>query len=141
MDYTPGIFQIIMNYYNPDSEFQVHTTLAKQLALFVIFYSPIQMAADLPENYEKFPDAFQFIVDVPVDWQKKNVLSAEPGEYVVIARKDRNSDNWFLGAITDENKREFNISLNFLDEGNYEAKIYMDSSDANWETNPMSYKI
>lgn len=141
MDYTPGIFQIKMDYYNPDSKFQVHTTLAKQLALFVIMYSPIQMAADLPENYERFPDAFQFIVDVPVDWQKKKVLYAEPGEYVVIARKDRNSDNWFIGAITDENKRMFNLSLNFLDEGMYEAIIYNDSEDAHWNSNPMSYKI
>lgn len=141
MDYTPGIFQIKMDYYNPDSKFQVHTTLAKQLALFVIMYSPIQMAADLPENYERFPDAFQFIVDVPVDWQKKKVLYAEPGEYVVIARKDRNSDNWFIGAITDENKRMFNLSLNFLDEGMYEAIIYDDSKDAHWNSNPMSYKI
>lgn len=141
MDYTPGIFQIKMDYYNPDSKFQVHTTLAKQLALFVVMYSPIQMAADLPENYERLPDAFQFIVDVPVDWQKKKVLYAEPGEYVVIARKDRNSDNWFIGAITDENKRMFNLSLNFLDEGMYEAIIYNDSEDAHWNSNPMSYKI
>ncbi|MEP0860506.1 MAG: glycoside hydrolase family 97 protein [Ignavibacterium sp.] len=141
MDYTPGIFQIKMDYYNPGSKFQVHTTLAKQLALFVIMYSPIQMAADLPENYERFPDAFQFIVDVPVDWQKKKVLSAEPGDFIVIARKDRNSQNWFLGAVTDENEREFELSLEFLDEGNYEATLYCDSNDANWKTNPMSYKI
>lgn len=141
MDYTPGIFQIKMDYYNPGSKFQVHTTLAKQLALFVIMYSPIQMAADLPENYERFPDAFQFIVDVPVDWQRKKVLSAEPGDFIVIARKDRNSENWFLGAVTDENEREFELSLEFLDEGNYEATLYCDSNDANWKTNPMSYKI
>ncbi|BDQ02913.1 glycoside hydrolase family 97 protein [Ignavibacterium sp.] len=141
MDYTPGIFQIKMDYYNPGNKFQVHTTLAKQLALFVIMYSPIQMAADLPENYERFPDAFQFIVDVPVDWQRKKVLSAEPGDFIVIARKDRNSENWFLGAVTDENEREFELSLEFLDEGNYEAIFYCDSNDANWKTNPMSYKI
>lgn len=141
MDYTPGIFQIKMDYYNPGSKYQVHTTLAKQLALFVIMYSPVQMAADLPENYERFPDAFQFIVDVPVDWQKKKVLSAEPGDFIVIARKDRNSENWFLGAVTDENEREFELSLEFLDEGNYEANLYCDSNDANWKTNPMSYKI
>lgn len=141
MDYTPGIFQIKMNYYNPDSKYQVHTTLAKQLALFVIMYSPMQMAADLPENYERFPDAFQFIVDVPVDWQKKKVLLAEPGEVIVIARKDRNSDNWFVGAVTDENKREIDLSFDFLDEGNYEATFYCDSENADWHTNPMSYKI
>ncbi len=141
MDYTPGIFQIKMDYYNPDSKFQIHTTLAKQLALFVIMYSPIQMAADLPENYERFPDAFQFIVDVPVDWQKKKVLFAEPGEYVVIARKDRNSENWFIGAITDENEREFELSLDFLDEGKYRATLYCDSDESNWKINPMIYKI
>ncbi len=141
MDYTPGIFQIKMDYYNPDSKFQIHTTLAKQLALFVIMYSPIQMAADLPENYERFPDAFQFIVDVPVDWQKKKVLFAEPGEYVVIARKDRNSENWFIGAITDENEREFELSLDFLDEGKYLATLYCDSDESNWKIKPMIYKI
>ncbi|MCA2005571.1 MAG: glycoside hydrolase family 97 protein [Ignavibacterium sp.] len=141
MDYTPGIFQIKMDYYNPQSNFQVHTTLAKQLALFLIMYSPIQMAADLPENYERFPDAFQFIVDIPVDWKRKNVLAAEPGDYVVIARQDRNSEDWYIGAITDENKREFNLQLDFLDERNYEATIYSDSEEAHWESNPMSYKI
>ena len=141
MDYTPGIFQIKMNYYDPQSKFQVHTTLAKQLALFVVMYSPIQMAADLPENYERFPDAFQFIVDFPVDWKKTEILKAEPGDYVVIAREDRDSQNWFVGAITDENSREFEINLDFLDNGNYEATLYLDAEDAHWELNPMSYKI
>lgn len=141
MDYTPGIFQIKMDYYKPESKFQVHTTLAKQLALFVIMYSPIQMAADLPENYERFPDAFQFIVDVPIDWQIKKVVTAEPGELIVIARKDRNSDNWYLGAITDENSRELSLSLLFLEDGRYEATLYYDTDKSNWKTNPMSYKI
>lgn len=141
MDYTPGIFQIKMNYYDPQSKFQVHTTLAKQLALFVVMYSPIQMAADLPENYERFPDAFQFIVDVPVDWKKTEILKAEPGDYVLIAREDRNSQNWFVGAITDENSREFEIALDFLDKGNYEATLYFDAKDVHWKLNPMSYKI
>lgn len=142
MDYTPGIFQIKMGYYSKERErFQVHTTLAKQLALYVVLYSPLQMAADLPENYERFLDAFQFIKDVPVDWKDTKVLFAEPGDYIVTARKDKNSDNWFIGAITDENVREFNIKLDFLDKGNYEAIIYRDSEDAHYEKNPMSYKI
>lgn len=142
MDYTPGIFQTKMGYYSEErSKFQVHTTLAKQLALYVVLYSPLQMAADLPENYERFPDAFQFIKDVPVDWSDTKVLFAEPGDYIVTARKDKNSENWFIGAITDENSREFNIKLDFLDKGKYEAVIYRDSEDAHWDKNPMSYKI
>ncbi len=141
MDYTPGIFQIKMDYYNPESKFQVHTTLAKQLALYVTIYSPLQMAADLPENYERFSDAFQFIVDVPVDWSETKVLQAEPGDYIVIARKDKNSDNWFIGAITDEEAREFFISLDFLTADKYEMTIYKDAPDANWQTNPMKYEI
>lgn len=141
MDYTPGIFQIKMDYYNPESKFQVHTTLAKQLALYVTIYSPLQMAADLPENYERFSDAFQFIVDVPVDWSETKVLQAEPGDYIVIARKDKNSDNWFIGAITDEEAREFFITLDFLTADKYEMTIYKDAPDANWETNPMKYEI
>jgi len=141
MDYTPGIFQIKMNYYNKGSKFQVHTTLAKQLALYVVMYSPLQMAADLPENYEKFLDAFQFIKDVPVDWQQTKILFAEPGDYIVTARKDKHSENWFIGAITDENPRDFSIKLDFLDDGIYEATIYCDADDAHWEKNPMAYKI
>lgn len=141
MDYTPGIFQIKMNYYHPESKFQVHTTLAKQLALYVVFYSPLQMAADLPENYQRFLDAFQFIKDVPVDWSNSKVLKAEPGEYIITVRKDKKSDDWYLGAITDEQKRSFKIKLDFLEKGNYEAQIYRDGDDAHWEKNPMSYKI
>ncbi len=142
MDYTPGIFQIKMDYYSKERErFQVHTTLAKQLALYVVLYSPFQMAADLPENYERFPDAFQFIKDVPVDWKATKILFAEPGDYIVTARKDKKSENWFIGAITDENAREFNIKLDFLDEGKYEAIIYRDSENSHYEKNPMSYVI
>ncbi|MEJ5261159.1 MAG: glycoside hydrolase family 97 protein [Ignavibacterium sp.] len=141
MDYTPGIFQIKMNYYNSQSDFQVHTTLAKQLALFVVMYSPIQMAADLPENYERFSDAFQFIVDVPVDWKKTKILKAEPGDFIITARQDRYSDNWFIGTITDENPREIEIDLSFLDNEKYEAILYCDDKDAHWESNPMAYKI
>jgi hypothetical protein len=141
MDYTPGIFQIKLNYYNPDSKFQVHTTLAKQLALYVTIYSPLQMAADLLENYERFSDAFQFIVDVPVDWSETKVLKAEPGDYVIIARKDKKSDNWFIGAVTDEVAREFSFPLDFLSDDEYMMTMYKDADDTDWETNPMKYEI
>ena len=141
MDYTPGIFQIKMDYYNPQSSYQVHTTLAKQLALYVTIYSPIQMAADLPENYERFSDAFTFIEQVPIDWSDTKILKAEPGDYIVIARKDKNSENWFLGAITDEEARTFEIKLDFLFAENYEITIYQDAIDAHWKTNPMRYEI
>ncbi|MCB9202551.1 MAG: glycoside hydrolase family 97 protein [Flavobacteriales bacterium] len=142
MDYTPGIFEIKMNHYNPNSDFQVHTTLAKQLALYVTMYSPIQMAADLPENYERYSDAFQFIVDVPADWQDTKILEAEPNDYVVIARKKKGKDEWFLGAITDENARNFKVKLDFLNKNKkYKAVIYEDGKDAHWKDNPKSYKI
>jgi hypothetical protein len=141
MDYTPGIFQIKMDYYTPRSKRQVHTTLAKQLALYVTMYSPLQMAADLPENYERFPDAFKFIEEVPVDWSDTKILKAEPGGYIVIARKDKNSENWFIGAITDEQARTFDLPLNFLNDGNYEVTLYRDATDAHWESNPMAYEI
>jgi glucan 1,4-alpha-glucosidase len=142
MDYTPGIFQIKMNYYNPDKKEQVHTTLAKQLALYVTMYSPLQMAADLPENYEKHMDAFQFIKDVAVDWDDTKVLQAEPGDYLIMSRKARNSPNWFLGAITDEEPRSFTQPLNFLETNKkYVARIYRDAANAHWEKNPMAYAI
>ncbi|MGZ5190070.1 MAG: glycoside hydrolase family 97 protein [Flavisolibacter sp.] len=142
MDYTPGIFQIKMNAYDPKKKEQVHTTLAKQLALYITMYSPIQMAADLPENYEKHMDAFQFIKDVAVDWDDSKILQAEPGDYLMIARKAKNSESWFLGAITDEQQRNFNQSLSFLDAGKkYVAKIYRDGPGADWEKNPMVYAI
>ncbi|MBV6446046.1 MAG: Glucan 1,4-alpha-glucosidase SusB [Ignavibacteriaceae bacterium] len=142
MDYTPGIFQIKMDYYTPGSKFQVHTTLAKQLALYVTMYSPLQMAADLPENYERFPDAFQFIKDVATDWDNTWVLSAEPGDWVLIARKAKNKNEWFVGGITDENPREMEINFNFLPAGkDFNAIFYMDTDDASWDKNPMKYKI
>lgn len=142
MDYTPGIFEIKMSAYDPAKTEQVHTTLAKQLALYVTMYSPLQMAADLPENYEKHLDAFQFIKDVPVDWQKSVYLEAEPGDYLTVARQDKNSQNWFLGAITDENTRGAEVRLDFLDAGKkYKATIYEDGKDAHWENNPKSYAI
>ncbi len=104
-------------------------------------YSPLQMAADLPENYERFPDAFQFIKDVPVDWEETKILTAEPGDYIIMARKERDAKNWFIGAITDEDGREFNLNLDFLDDKNYSATLYLDGDDAHWKDNPMSYQI
>ncbi len=142
MDYTPGIFQIKMNYYNPDKKEQVHTTLAKQLALYVTMYSPLQMAADLPENYEKLPDAFQFIKDVAVDWDDSKYIEAEPGDYITVARKAKGKNEWFVGAITDEHERTAVIPLAFLENNkSYKAEIYADSKDAHWEKNPMAYEI
>ncbi|WP_298115001.1 glycoside hydrolase family 97 protein [Flavobacterium sp.] len=142
MDYTPGIFEIKMSVYDKSKTEQVHTTLAKQLALYITMYSPLQMAADLPENYEKYPDAFQFIKDVAVDWQESKYLEAEPGDYLTIARKDKHSENWFLGAITDENKRTTEIKLDFLSPNKkYKATIYQDGKTADWKNNPISYDI
>lgn len=142
MDYTPGIFEIKMNVYDPAKKEQVHTTLAKQLALYVTLYSPLQMAADLPENYEKHLDAFQFIKDVAVNWDQSNYLEAEPGDFVTVARKTKGKDEWFLGAITDENARKTVLKLNFLTPGKkYKATIYEDGKDAHWEKNPKSYAI
>lgn len=142
MDYTPGIFEIKMSFYDKTKKEQVHTTLAKQLALYVTMYSPLQMAADLPENYEKHLDAFQFIKDVPADWQESRYIEAEPGDYITVARKDKNSEKWFLGAITDENARQTEIKLDFLSPNKkYEAVIYQDGKDADWENNPKSYAI
>jgi len=142
MDYTPGIFEIKMSAYNSTKKEQLHSTLAKQLALYVTMYSPLQMAADLPENYEQHLDAFQFIKDVSVDWQESKYLEAEPGDYLTVVRKDKHSENWFLGAITDENARNTEIKLDFLSPGKkYQATIYQDDTDADWGKNPKSYVI
>ena len=140
MDYTPGIFKIKKYTSNPSR--QVHTTLAKQLALYITIYSPLQMAADLPENYEAHMDAFQFIKDVPVDWDETRILAAEPGDYIAIARKEKGGDRWFIGAITDENKRVIKADLSFLNKGQkYEATIYADADNANYLSNPEAYVI
>jgi hypothetical protein len=142
MDYTPGIFEIKMSYYDPAKTQQVHTTLAKQLALYVTMYSPLQMAADLPENYERYPDAFQFIKDVAVDWQESEYLEAEPGDYLTVVRHAKNSGKWFLGAITDEHPRKTSIRLDFLPKGQkFKMTVYADGKDADWQKNPKSYKI
>ena len=142
MDYTPGIFETEMKYVNPNNNNQIRTTLARQLALYVTMYSPLQMAADLPENYEKFMDAFQFIKDVPVDWQKSVYLEAEPGRYITIARKDKHSNDWYVGCTAHEGGHTSELLLNFLDKGKkYEATIYADAKDAHWKTNPKAYTI
>ncbi len=142
MDFTPGMFHFKLNQFIPSRTTEVRTTLAKQLALYVTIYSPLQMAGDLPENYRQHLDAFQFIVDVPVDWQDTRILDAEPGDYVVIARKDKNSEDWYIGGITDELARNMKVQLDFLTQGQtYLATIYRDAKDADWEENPAAYEI
>lgn len=143
MDYTPGIFQTKMSYYKGDKmNEQVHTTLVKQMALYVTMPSPLQMAADLPSNYRRFMDAFQFIKDVAVDWDNSWYLEAEPGDYITVARKAKGKEEWYVGAITDENPRTATISFAYLPEGKeYIATIYEDGKDAHWDTNPQSYNI
>lgn len=141
MDYTPGIFKL-KNYVSWAPDRSVHSTLAKQLALYVTLYSPLQMAADLPENYEAKLDAFQFIKDVPVDWDDTKIIEAEPGDYVTIARKQKGKNDWYIGAITDENGRAAIIPLEFLDKNKkYTAVIYRDADGADWKSNPEAYKI
>lgn len=142
MDYTPGVFEIKMSHYDASKTEQVHTTLAKQLALYVTMYSPLQMACDLPENYERYADAFQFIKDVAADWDESKYLEAEPGDYLTVARKAKGNENWFVGAITDENPRNTTISLDFLTPGKkYKAIIYQDGKTAHWDKNPINYEI
>ena len=142
MDYTPGIFQTDLSYYNKDNKQRVNTTLSKQLAYYVTMYSPLQMAADLPENYERFPDAFQFIKDVATDWDNSYILEAEPGDYITIARKAKGRNEWFVGSVTDENTRTATVNFDFLPKGKkYVATIYADSKDASWDKNPPHYTI
>jgi hypothetical protein len=142
MDYTPGIFQLDLSYWNKEKKETIHTTLAKQLALYVTICSPLQMAADLPDIYEKKMDAFQFFKDVAVDWDDSKYLEAEPGDYITVARKAKGKNNWFVGAITDENGRTATADLSFLDAGKkYTATIYADADDAHYQTNAAAYKI
>lgn len=142
MDYTPGIFETKVSVYNPENNSFVHTTLVKQLALYVTMYSPLQMAADLPETYNKHLDAFQFIKDVAVDWDDTYVLEAEPGDYITIARKAKGKNEWFVGAITDENARTAKITFEYLPKGKtYLATVYADGKDADYVKNPKSYAI
>ena len=142
MDYTPGIFEMDMNKLNPNSHSHVNSTLARQLALYVTMYSPLQMAADLPENYERFMDAFQFIKDVAVDWDESRYLEAEPGDYITVARRAKGTNNWFVGCTADENGHVSNLKLDFLIPGKkYIATVYADAKDADWKKNPQAYVI
>jgi hypothetical protein len=141
MDYTPGIFKL-KGYAAAAPERQVHTTLAKQLALYVTLYSPLQMVSDLPENYAAHADAFQFIKEVPVDWDDTRIVEAEPGDYITIARKEKGKNNWYIGAITDEHSRTAIIPLSFLDaDKSYKVTVYGDAADADWQKKPEAYRI
>ena len=142
MDYTPGIFEMDIKKINPDNHSHVNSTLANQLALYVTMYSPLQMAADLIENYNRFPDAFQFIKDVALDWDESKYLEAEPGEYITIARKAKGTDNWFIGNVAGEKGHQSKITFDFLEPGKtYIATIYSDAKGAHYKTNPQAYSI
>ena len=142
MDFTPGLFCMDLSTFVPKQTSKCNSTLANQLALYVTLYSPIQMAADMSEHYERYIDAFQFIVDVPVEWTESRYLAAEPGDYVVIARKDKNSPKWFVGGVTDENERTMTVKFDFLTQGKqYVATVYADAVDADYEKNPEAYRI
>jgi len=142
MDYTPGIFEMDIKKFSLNNNSHVNSTLANQLALYVTMYSPLQMAADLIEHYNQFPDAFQFIKDVAIDWENSIYLEAEPGDYITVARKAKGTNNWFIGNVNGETPRTSNIKLDFLEKGkNYTATIYADGKDAHYKTNPQSYVI
>ena len=142
MDYTPGIFEMDLSKLNPDNNSHVNSTIANQLALYVTMYSPLQMAADTPENYDRFPDAFQFIKDVAVDWSDSKYLEAEPGQYVTVARKAKVTNNWFIGNVNGDTSRTSTIKFDFLEKGKkYTATIYADAKDAHYKTNPQAYTI
>ena len=142
MDYTPGIFETDCSKMTPSNTSRARTTLARQLALYVTMYSPLQMAADIPENYQRFPDAFQFIKDVAIDWDESRYLEAEPGEYITIARRAKGTDDWYIGCTAGYNGHKSELVLDFLTPGKkYEATIYADAKDAHWETNPQAYTI
>ena len=142
MDYTPGIFETDCSKMDPNNTSRVRSTLARQLALYVTMYSPLQMAADIPENYERFMDAFQFIKDVPVDWDETIYLEAEPGDYITIARREKGTNNWYVGCTADENGHDTRLNLDFLQpDKQYIATIYADAKDASWDKNPQAYTI
>jgi hypothetical protein len=142
MDYTPGIFEMDIKKFSPNNNSHVNSTLANQLALYVTMYSPLQMAADLIEHYNQFPDAFQFIKDVAIDWENSIYLEAEPGDYITVARKAKGTNNWFIGNVNGETPRTSNIKLDFLEKGKkYTATIYADGKDAHYKSNPQSYVI
>lgn len=142
MDYTPGIFEMDCSKMNPTNNSQVRSTLARQLALYVTMYSPLQMAADIPENYERFMDAFQFIKDVAIDWDESKYLEAEPGEYITIARRAKGTDDWYLGCTAGYNGHKSDLKLDFLTPGKkYEATIYADAKGTAWNNKPQAYTI
>jgi hypothetical protein len=142
MDYTPGIFEMDLSKINPENHSHVNSTLANQLALYVTMYSPLQMAADLPENYNRFPDAFQFIKDVAVDWTDSKYLEAEPGQYITVARQAKGTNNWFVGNVNGETARTATLKFDFLEKGKkYVATIYADAKEAHYKTNPQAYTI
>ncbi|CAN1552071.1 Glycosyl-hydrolase 97, catalytic domain containing protein [Flavobacteriaceae bacterium] len=142
MDYTPGIFEMDLSKFSTNNKSHVNSTIANQLALYVTLYSPLQMAADFPEHYNKFPDAFQFIKDVAVDWSESNYLEAEPGQYVTVARKAKGTNNWFIGNVNGYEPRTSSINFAFLEKGKkYTATIYADGKDANYKTNPQAYTV
>lgn len=142
MDYTPGIFEMDINKLNPNSQSHVNSTLARQLALYVTMYSPLQMAADLPENYERFMDAFQFIKDVAIDWDDSKYLEAEPGRYITVARKAKGTNDWFVGCTSSEAGHTSTLKLDFLDAGKqYIATVYADAKNADYKANPQAYAI
>ena len=141
MDYTPGIFETKLSEWSNNPSY-VHTTLCGQLSLYLVMYSPLQMAADLPEHYEKYDDAFQFIRDVPCDWSDSKYLEAEPAKYITVARKDKKSDNWFVGGKCNEDGHLTTLNFDFLDKGRkYEAIIYADAKNADYDKNPKAYTI
>ncbi|WP_281634643.1 glycoside hydrolase family 97 protein [Flavobacterium luteolum] len=142
MDYTPGIFEMDISKMNPDNKSHVNSTICNQLALYVTMYSPLQMAADTPENYNRFLDAFQFIKDVAVDWSESKYIEAEPGDFITVARKAKGTNNWFVGNVNGETPRTSNIDFSFLEKGKkYTATIYADAKDAHYKTNPQAYTI
>ncbi|KRD63202.1 alpha-glucosidase [Flavobacterium sp. Root935] len=142
MDYTPGIFEMDISKMNPENTSHVNSTICNQLALYVTMYSPLQMAADTPENYNRFPDAFQFIKDVAVDWSESKYIEAEPGDFITVARKAKGTNNWFVGNVNGETPRTSNIDFSFLEKGKkYTATIYADAKDAHYKTNPQAYTI
>ncbi|MEP6931354.1 MAG: glycoside hydrolase family 97 protein [Flavobacterium sp.] len=142
MDYTPGIFEMDISKMNPDNKSHVNSTICNQLALYVTMYSPLQMAADTPDNYNRFPDAFQFIKDVAVDWSESKYIEAEPGDYITVARKAKGTNNWFVGNVNGETPRTSNIDFGFLEKGKkYTATIYADAKEAHYKTNPQAYTI
>ena len=142
MDYTPGIFEMDMSKLNPENTYKIQVTICNQLSLYVTMYSPLQMACDLPEHYAKFPDAFKFIVDVPLEWEQTKYLEAYPGKYLTVARQEKGKNNWYIGSTNGDEAREVNLTLDFLTPGKqYKAVIYQDDAKTNRKTNPQAYKI